>query len=90
MATEFPSRRPRSSRHASTPGSRPEPLFFRPRAEGLEDRTVPDATYHILANGNFSQDWSDTSLITTNDDWSGVPSIVGFRGDGLVSTIYDP
>ena len=91
MATEFPSRRPRSSRHASTPGSRPEPLFFRPRAEGLEDRSVPDATYHILANGNFSQNWSNISLITTDDNWDNVPSIIGFRGDGLVSsTNVDP
>ena len=34
----------------------------------------------------FSQDWSDTSLITINDDWSGVPGIVGFRGDNLTAT----
>lgn len=34
----------------------------------------------------FSQDWSNTGLITANDDWSGVPGIVGFRGDGLAAT----
>ncbi|MEW6445408.1 MAG: ExeM/NucH family extracellular endonuclease [Pseudomonadota bacterium] len=39
--------------------------------------------YHNLASGNFSQDWSNTGLITTNDDWSGVPSIMGYRGDNL-------
>lgn len=39
--------------------------------------------YYRLANGSFLQDWSDAGLITTNDDWSGVPSIVGYRGDGL-------
>jgi predicted extracellular nuclease len=33
----------------------------------------------------FSQSWSDPGLITTDDDWSGVPGIVGFRGDGLTS-----
>ena len=39
----------------------------------------------------FSQDWSDTGLITANHDWSGVPGIVGFRGDGLASgTGADP
>ena len=39
----------------------------------------------------FSQDWSNTGLVTTNDDWSGVPSIVGYRGDGLtVATGADP
>ncbi len=29
----------------------------------------------------FSQDWTDTSLITTDADWSGVPGILGFKGD---------
>ena len=33
----------------------------------------------------FSQDWSNTGLITVNDDWSGVPSIIGYRGDGLTA-----
>ena len=31
----------------------------------------------------FSQDWSNTGLITVDDDWSGVNSIIGYRGDGL-------
>ena len=35
----------------------------------------------------FSQDWSNIALITANDDWSGVPSITGYRGDGLTSLI---
>ncbi|HLO14966.1 MAG TPA: hypothetical protein VK206_09055, partial [Anaerolineales bacterium] len=34
----------------------------------------------------FSQNWSNTGLITTSDDWSGVPGIIGYRGDGLTST----
>ena len=34
----------------------------------------------------FSQNWFDWSLITQDDDWSGVPGIVGYRGDGLVNT----
>lgn len=29
----------------------------------------------------FSQNWTTTTLITTNDDWAGVPGIVGFLGD---------
>ncbi|MGH2673284.1 MAG: Ig-like domain-containing protein, partial [Actinomycetota bacterium] len=33
----------------------------------------------------FSQNWTDTGLITTSDDWSGVPGVVGYRGDGLTS-----
>lgn len=47
--------------------------------------------YFSLASGNYSQDWSDTGLITTDDDWSGVDNITGFRGDGLTgSTGTDP
>src|SRR4051812_25740239 len=49
------------------------------------------ATYFSLATGTFSQDWSNSGLITTNDDWSGVPSIVGYRGDGFTTaTGVDP
>ncbi|BCJ89619.1 hypothetical protein IZ6_03540 [Terrihabitans soli] len=38
-------------------------------------------TPHILANGNLTQDWSNTGLITANDDWSGIGGIVGYLGD---------
>ncbi|MGH9882365.1 MAG: hypothetical protein ACRD6N_13090, partial [Pyrinomonadaceae bacterium] len=39
----------------------------------------------------FAQDWSNTALITTDDDWSGVPGIVGHRGDDLTTaTGTDP
>jgi uncharacterized protein len=39
----------------------------------------------------FAQDWSDTGLITTANDWSGVPGFVGYRGDGLTAaTGVDP
>ena len=48
----------------------------------------------IPANANntsavlpFSQNWTDASLITVSDDWSGVPSIIGYRGDGLTAAI---
>ena len=33
----------------------------------------------------LAQHWSDTALIATDDDWSRVPAMVGYRGDGLVS-----
>ena len=29
----------------------------------------------------FYQDWSNTSLITTEADWSGVPGVMGYKGD---------
>jgi predicted extracellular nuclease len=39
----------------------------------------------------FAQDWSNSDLITTSDDWGGVHGIAGYRGDGLVSmTGIDP
>lgn len=34
-----------------------------------------------LSTGSFLQNWSNAGQITANDDWSGVPSIVGFLGD---------
>lgn len=37
--------------------------------------------YHDLAAGPLSQDWTNTGLITTNDVWTGVPSIIGYLGD---------
>jgi len=50
-----------------------------------------DAVYHDLNSGNFSQNWSNTGLITTDDIWSGVPSIEGYRGDNLTTaTGVDP
>lgn len=38
------------------------------------------------ANGStqplpYSQDWSNTDLITTEADWSSVPGVMGYRGD---------
>lgn len=39
----------------------------------------------------FSQNWTNTGLITTNDDWSGVPGIQGFQGNDLTTaTGADP
>lgn len=52
---------------------------------------VLDTTYHNLAAGNFSQNWSNKDLITANNNWSGVPSIIGYRGDGLANGVaIDP
>lgn len=48
-------------------------------------------TYHGLSSSSFTQNWTNTGLITTNDDWSGVPSIIGYRGDDLTTaTGVDP
>ena len=51
--------------------------------EPLEKRIQMDATYKLLTAGALTQDWSNTGLISANDNWSGVPSIQGYRGDNL-------
>ena len=39
----------------------------------------------------FSQDWSNTGLITVNDNWSGVPGVEGFLGQDITTaTGVDP
>ena len=39
----------------------------------------------------FTQNWTNPALITTNDDWSAVPGIIGYRGDNLTgATGTDP
>src|ERR1044071_9272674 len=39
----------------------------------------------------FSQNWTNTGLITANDNWSGVPGIVGFLGQDITTgTGVDP
>lgn len=57
----------------------------------LESRTHLDATYFNLSTGPLSQNWEDSSQITVDDNWSGVPSIVGYRGDNqTATTAFDP
>ena len=39
----------------------------------------------------FSQNWTNTGLITVANDWSAVPGIIGYRGDAMVgATAVDP
>lgn len=45
-----------------------------------------NSSVHPLRSGPLLQDWSDTSLITVNNDWSQVPSITGYLGDYTGST----
>ena len=42
-----------------------------------------DATYQTLP---FSQNWSNTGMISANDNWSGVPGIIGYLGDDASTT----
>ncbi|MES2149175.1 MAG: Ig-like domain-containing protein [Pseudomonadota bacterium] len=43
-------------------------------------------TFFALSSGSFTQDWSNTALLNALNDWSLVPSIVGYRGDDVVTT----
>jgi hypothetical protein len=45
---------------------------------------LADGVYQTIP---FSQNWTNTGLITLDDDWSGVPGILGFRGDNLTGAI---
>ncbi|WP_264048154.1 ExeM/NucH family extracellular endonuclease [Methylobacterium flocculans] len=48
-------------------------------------------TPHVLATGPLLQAWTDAGAITTNDDWSRVPGIVGYLGQNVAtSTGADP
>src|SRR5688572_28012985 len=53
---------------------------------------TPVANANLVAQPiPFAQNWSNTNLITLEDDWGAVPGIVGYRGDALTgSTGIDP
>jgi hypothetical protein len=57
--------------------------------ECLEERLTPDASFFQLATGPFLQNWS-TTPITADNDWSTVPSIIGYNGAGLAAPGTDP
>jgi predicted extracellular nuclease/2',3'-cyclic-nucleotide 2'-phosphodiesterase (5'-nucleotidase family) len=42
--------------------------------------------YFNLAGGNLSQNWTDTSLISADDNWANVPSFEGFLGQNITTT----
>lgn len=47
-------------------------------ANAAAQQGINDSTSQVLP---FSQNWSNAGLITANDNWSGVPGIVGYLGD---------
>ena len=51
---------------------------------------IPVAANTTAQTLPFTQDWSNTGLITTDDNWNAVPGIVGYRGDSLAVTGTDP
>ena len=60
-----------------------------PLSQGGEPQALrPSLHMHALllaATLPFMQAWSDTGLISRNDDWAGVAGMVGHRGDGLTA-----
>lgn len=42
---------------------------------------LADSASHTLRASPLLQDWTNTNLITVNNDWSQVPSIMGYLGD---------
>src|SRR6478735_5694577 len=49
------------------------------------------AVYHKLLDGNLSQDWSNSSLLNSTNNWSNIPSIQGFATiDGAHGRDTDP
>src|SRR5262245_9668067 len=49
------------------------------------EASIMSNIYFSLAGGSLTQDWSNTGQITTNDSWSGVPSIQGFLGQDITT-----
>ncbi|MFY9609928.1 MAG: C25 family cysteine peptidase [Blastocatellia bacterium] len=52
--------------------------------------TCPGSTPQVGADDTtqsipFNQNWSNAGLISANDNWAGVPGIVGIRGDDLTT-----
>ncbi len=54
--------------------------------EQLEARLQFDSTFVPISPTPLSQNWNNTALITTDDDWSGVPGVTGYRGEVAGST----
>ena len=55
---------------------------------GWIEITLPNGQ---IVKAPFGQDWTDTGLISANDNWSGVSGVIGYRGDDLTTvTGADP
>ena len=47
---------------------------------------IPAAANSTAQPLPFTQDWSNINLITTANVWSGVPGVIGYRGQDLTTT----
>ncbi len=48
---------------------------------------IPVKANNASAVPPFSQNWTNAGLISITDDWSGVSSIIGYRGDALTAAV---
>lgn len=57
----------------------------------LGEKTVQANTTYFAISPSvpFVQDWSNGSLISANDDWTSVTSIMGYRGDDAAVVVGD-
>lgn len=49
--------------------------------------TAYSQTYFTLSSGSLTENWSNASLITTNNVWTGYPNFQGFQGQNLPAGI---
>jgi uncharacterized protein len=47
---------------------------------GAAPAALANGTYFNLAGGNLTQNWSDATMFTTDNNWNGVASIIGYDG----------
>jgi endonuclease I len=51
---------------------------------------LADASYHPLANGPLTQDWSNDAQISAPNNWADVPSFEGYRSGNVPGATNDP
>lgn len=57
-------------------------------SQGIYLGTMPVTHADTVAQAiPFTQNWSNTGLITVTDNWTGVPGVIGYRGDDLIGNV---
>ncbi len=63
-------------------------MFFADRLDFASIKTKANTYYSELVGGApLVQTWTNSTQIANDDDWTGVVSIEGFRGNGLTSVV---
>ncbi len=56
------------------------------KTDGIVPSILATTTHEGNSSILLSQDWSNTNMITVDDNWTGVQNITGYRGDNLTSS----